>query len=397
MDKGVLICSEVIVCGGGPAGVCAAISAARQGKRTLIIERSGALGGVWTNGLLSWFLDMKNKEGIIQEICEQISAEGKGYYGRSGNFITEPEYLKYILEKKCMEAGVEVLLYAQLCGAEVEDRKIKSVDVMGKSGVFQVKGQVYIDCTGDGDLGYYAGCTYYYGEEKSAKTQPTSLLCLVDGIEYEKAKEYSCTFVSNAEKIKEVMAKAGISASYQRPSLWHIQNNLWLMMTNQQYAVSSFDVRDLTRATLEARREVNEQVIALRKYGEPFTNMRIVATGNCIGVRESRRILGKYFITDEDLMSGATFEDGVCTVCFGVDVHPTRPDSSFGEENGHFKSKDYEIPLRAMIAKELDNMLMAGRCISGSFYAHSSYRVTGDATVMGEAAGKYAASLIQQE
>ena len=147
----------------------------------------------------------------------------------------------------------------------------------------------------------------------------------------------------------------------------------------------------MTAATQRARREVHALAEALRSLGPPWQDLRIVATAHQIGVREARRIHGRYLVTTGDLERGARHSDAVCHVTFGVDVHATDPARTRGIEAKTFVAKPYDIPLGALIARDVNGLMMAGRCISGDFYAHASYRVTGNATTMGGAAGQAAA------
>jgi hypothetical protein len=145
---------------------------------------------------------------------------------------------------------------------------------------------------------------------------------------------------------------------------------------------------------MQGRREVNEIVRGLRSLGEPWSDLRLVATAEQIGVREGRRIHGLYTVTAEDLIQGKRHEDAVCRVTFGVDVHSTslNHDTQGKGYSRGVKSKAYDIPMRALIAKDVEGLMMAGRCISGDFISHSSYRVTGNSVPMGEAAGIAAAA-----
>jgi len=187
------------------------------------------------------------------------------------------------------------------------------------------------------------------------------------------------------------MERGGRSPSYAKPTLFRIRDDLFALMANHEYAVSGIDARDLTAATVRARREVHELAAALRSLGGPWQDLRIVATGAQIGVREARCIHGRYTVTAADLERGARHDDAVCHVTFGVDVHATDPDQGKGIEAKTFRAQPYDIPLRALIARDVDGLMLAGRCISGDFFAHASYRVTGNAVTMGEAAGRVAA------
>ncbi|HLT93383.1 MAG TPA: FAD-dependent oxidoreductase, partial [Membranihabitans sp.] len=162
----------------------------------------------------------------------------------------------------------------------------------------------------------------------------------------------------------------------------------------------AINAMEVSKATLHARKEVNAIVNALRSNGGVWKNIRLVATSEQIGIREGRRIHGLYTVSEDDLVKGARFDDAVCRVSFGVDVHSVSKDDETpkGDEkeshekyNRGIKSKDYDIPLRSLIAKDIGGLMMAGRCISGDFIAHSSYRVTGNAVIMGQAAGRVSA------
>ena len=156
--------------------------------------------------------------------------------------------------------------------------------------------------------------------------------------------------------------------------------------TNRSISGSAINTNDVTEATLQGRREVNHLLAALKKMGGPWKELQLVTTAEHIGTRGGRRIRGHYYVTGEDLRVGKKFDDGICRVKFGIDVHSVDPKLNKAIESKPHKSQPYDIPLRAMIARDVSGLMMAGRCISGDFIAHSSYRVTGDAVTMGEAA-----------
>jgi hypothetical protein len=162
-------------------------------------------------------------------------------------------------------------------------------------------------------------------------------------------------------------------------------------MTNHEYGFKGISARDVTKATLDARRELHALLDGLRAQGGVWKNLRLVATAEQIGVREGRRLRGLYTVSSEDLRLGRAQEDAVCRVTFPIDVHSTDPAKEKGIEQRDWRAKPYDIPLRSLIAKDVPGLMMAGRCISGDFIAHSSYRVTGNAVALGEAAGNVAA------
>lgn len=386
--------ADVVVCGGGPAGVAAAISAARNGAKTLLLEQHGCLGGIWTAGLLSWILDHKNKTGLMQEIFARLGKHGGRALTNENGY--DPEVMKWVLEELCTEASVEIQLHTRVCAAARDGRRLTHVITESKSGREAVPGKVFVDCTGDGDLGAAAGCGFDLGDPQTGQTQPMSLMALVTGIVPDEVKEFyrndeTKDWASPKERLRQEMERSGHSPSYAKPTLFRLRDDLFALMANHEYNVLGTDVRDLTAATLRARKELHRLVSGLRSLGGPWKNLRIVATAEQIGVREGRRLHGRYTVTADDLCEGRRHEDAVCRVTFGIDVHSTDPAKDKGISKAPFRSKPYDIPLRALIAKDVDGLMMAGRCISGDFIAHSSYRVTGNAVAMGEAAGKVAA------
>ena len=187
--------------------------------------------------------------------------------------------------------------------------------------------------------------------------------------------------------------KTGHYPSYSKPTLWHVRDNLVFAMMNHEYGIKAWDAAEITAATVRARAEMNKMVTGLRGLGGAWEGIHIVATAEQIGVRDGRRIRGRYTVLQDDLAQGARHEDAVVRVNFNIDVHALTADHNKNDAimPKPIQMKPYDIPLRALIAKDVDGLLMAGRCISGDFIAHSSYRVTGNAVAMGEAAGVTAA------
>ncbi len=416
MDKNIVIepareleiagSADVIVCGGGPAGIAAALGAARNGASTMLIESAGCLGGIWSTGLLSWLIDCDNKKtGLIAEILADMEARGvaQEFPASCGSMSCEPEYMKYLMEKKCLDAGVDILLHTRVSSTIVKDDNITHVVTESKSGRQAYAGKIFIDCTGDGDLGALAGCGFDFGSPDGKGTQPMSLLTMLTGIEMSEVGEFVAhgpnPGLKPYELLRAELERAGVSPSYTRSTLFKVYDNMFTYMGNHQYGVSGLDVRDITRATLEARAELQSHIEGLRSLGGPWKNIRLAATSASIGVREGRRIHGLYQVSLDDLLEGKEHPDGICKVRFGVDIHAMDPSKGKGisKESGRYKVKPYDIPLRALISRDRTNMMMAGRCISGDFFAHASYRVVGDAVPCGEAAGQYAAKSVKED
>jgi hypothetical protein len=298
----------------------------------------------------------------------------------------------------CLAAGVKIQLHTRVVAAAAsESNRLALAVTESKSGRQAWSADVFIDATGDGDLAAQAGCGFDYGRPASGQAQPMSMIVLLVGIEpAEMAPFVRGLAEPRGEqdpkgRFLEEMRRAGVEPSYARPTLFYIRQGLFCLMANHEYGVAATDAEAITEATFRARAEVHKLVDGLRSLGGPWKNVQIVATPEYIGVREGRRIHGLYEVTKEDLIQGAEHDDAVCRVTFPVDVHSTDPAQDKGIMREGVRARPYDIPYRALIARDVDGLLMAGRCISGDFIAHSSYRVTGNAVATGEAAGAAAA------
>jgi hypothetical protein len=394
--------SQVLVCGGGPAGIAAAISAARAGAATQLIDVAGCLGGVWTAGLLTKILDSENKTGIMQEILTAMIERGDPIARKTSGSTYDPELMKLVLEELCVAAGVRIQLHTRLVGAVTNSQnRLAAIVTESKSGRQAWTAERFIDCTGDGDLAAQAGCQFDVGIGSDCTCQPMSLMALIAGLSPPEVAQYSRDLAGPEAKsgLHQLMNEAGINHSYNSPTLRHLHSGIFSLMTNHEYGVSAFDAAQVTEATIRSRAEVHEIVRGLRKLGGPWKEMSIVATAEQIGIREGRRIRGRYTITGDDIVAGMRHQDAVCRARFGFDVHNIFQDGTNPVDVKRFRtagSKPYDIPLPALIAADVDGLMMAGRCISGDFLAHSSYRVTGNAVPMGEAAGLASAVSIKK-
>lgn len=391
--------SDVIVCGAGPAGVTAAISAARAGAKVRLFEAHGSLGGVWTSSLLGYLLDF-DKPGFNAELVRRLR-EREAIHGEGMNGISyQPEEMKVLLEELCTLAGVKVQLHTRVAAAYKEGRRLTTIITESKSGRQAWRAPVFIDTTGDGDLGVQAGCEYEIGMAKDCPCQPLSMCVLLvvkdaaalAGIIHGTGIQAKGTSDSKKAFLSEIR-RAGFDPSYAAPTLFPIRENLLLAMINHEYGINAGDAAKVTEATMRARTELHQIVRGLRKLGGKWEGVQIAATAEQIGIRDGRRIRGRYIVGKDDLISGARHDDAVVRATFSVDVHALTAESNkqAGYSNMGIKTKPYDIPLRALIAKDVDGLMMAGRCISGDFIAHASYRVTGNAVAMGEAAGVTAA------
>ncbi|MBN8218708.1 MAG: FAD-dependent oxidoreductase, partial [Spirochaetes bacterium] len=377
----------------------AAITAAERGARVALLEAHGCLGGIWTSGLLTFLIDHENKGGYMKRLLADLKAldgtwpdlrkEGGGHPGPDRTF--DMERMKRVLEGQCQSAGVRVQLFTRGVAVVKEGSRLTHLITESKSGREAWAGKVFLDATGDGDLGALSGCAFDSGRPTDGGLQPMSLLALVSGLEESAMRPFvgraGDDWAAPKAALREEMKRGGADPSYHFPTLFPMRAGLYQLMANHQYGVKGTSAGDLTRATFEARAELHRLIDGLRGLGGVWKGIRLVASAEQIGVREGRRIRGRATVTAADLQSGARREDGICDATFCVDIHSVDPKEGKGLGDGGIRTKPYQIPYGALVARDVEGLLLAGRCISGDFFAHASYRVTGNAVAMGEAAG----------
>ncbi|MDF2926366.1 MAG: glucose-inhibited division protein [Paenibacillaceae bacterium] len=386
---------DVIVCGGGPAGIGAAIAAARTGARTLIIENDGFLGGVWTAGLLSLVLDAGGPgKGTVMSELQQRLVQMNGLRPRlheHKGYTYDAEIMKVALEQMCMEVGVHIRLYTFAAQVQTSGGRIQAVITESVSGREAYTAEVFVDCTGNGALGFLAGCSYESGHPETGAFQPASITAIVSGV----PSGIDVDHPEGTLGVRQLFERSGIGTSYRQPGFFGLpQEGYCSFGFHHAYGVRYDSAADWTEASIQARNELFAAVRQIREL-PGWSSLQIAATSSRIGIREGRRIAGIYQVTKEDLQAGSVFEDGICTVYFPVDIHDLDHKAGTGYSNGGIRTKPYQIPLRSLISREILNLGMAGRCASGDFYAHASYRVTGNSVPMGEAIGLAAATAVQ--
>ena len=374
---------DVAVIGGGPSGCAAAIAAARRGASVLLAEKEYCLGGMWTSGLVAPVFDCENKGGILAEIISDLRDKGcfGGFWGKSFNF----EYMKVLLEEKCLKAGAAVLLDTCFLDVLKEGNRAAGVYVKNTDGITYYGCDVLIDASGDAEAVRSMGARVFAGEDGNVKAcQAMTLMFLIGGVPQKYAD--GLVIYDVVEKAFEKEEK-GNRLNFDMPYLIPIPNSdMALIQLTHMYGYSPLSAADRTAATIEGRRQMVTVFEALKNYDEDFADSYLITSANVLGVRESVRIDGEYCLTDDDILSGAKFEDAVTTVTFGADFH-----NGDTEKQKCFEVKPYQIPFRAMLPKGTENIIVAGKTISGSRAALASYRVTGNCCAMGEAAGNTAA------
>ena len=377
---------DAVVVGAGPAGCGAALALGRAGMKTLLIEKFNCLGGAWTTGFMNPFFDCHSKTGIVHELVEELKSAGHfgGFWDISFNY----EYMKFFLEKKLQEANVEILYNTTFSRTLIDEKRVYGIVAENIEGRFAVLAKTVFDCTGDGNVAASAGCPFELGVDGDHKEcQAMTLMFLVGNIP-EKYKDGLMIY----EKLNAVYEKGGKQIPFRVPYLIPVPNSHFgVIQFTHMYEYDPLNAKALTRATMEGRQQLIDAFEFLTKYDEEFKDLELITSSSVLGVRESRRILGEYRMSTDDILTGASFDDAVAYVTFGADLH-----TKSNKGQNCFQVQPYQIPLRALIPQGYKGIVVAGRCISGSREAMASYRVTGNCAQMGENAGYYVAEAIKQ-
>jgi hypothetical protein len=415
---------EVLVVGGGPAGIAAAVSSSRLGAKTLLVEANGYLGGMATAGLVGPFMTSFSPDGerqvikgIYEELIRCLEEKGKAihpsqilgnssyssYIKRGHDHVApfDSESLKLVAEEMCINSGVELLYHNFFVDAIVDEttNAIKGGIFASKSGLVAIMSKVIIDCTGDGDVAYASGAETKMGRDQDGLTQPTTLFFQVRNVDRAKIEEYRdnnpepdglqfSKLVEKARKNGDFPIQREKLGVYESVTPGHFRVN-----TTRIPNVDATNPVEVTRATIEGRKQVQIVLNFMKKYVPGFEEVELVDTAPQLGVRESRRIVGEYVLTQEDLMESRVFEDTIALGGFAIDIH--QPDGSSGAFLLIETGKAYSIPYRSLIPKSIGNLLVAGRCISATHEALGAVRVMPSCFATGEAAGAAAALSIK--
>ena len=391
--------ADVLVCGAGPAGVGAALGAARAGCRNvLLVEAGNAVGGVSTSGMMSHWTGATESP-LLDEICRaqaESSLLPDGERGKVDRHICH-EALKNVYLHLLDEAGVKVRLYTQVVDPIVADGRVRGVVVESKSGREAILAKVTIDATGDGDVAARAGAAFDMGRESDGKCQPVTLMFRLGGVDTERAiapGSFETTVEVPAGEI-QALGRANLPAPAGHVLLYrqHLPGEMCVNMTNVT-DIDGTDAEALSRAELVCRSQMEAIVAFLRRYAPGYEHCYIVASASQIGVRETRHLRTLHTITEEDIVEARLFEDWIATRNhFNFDIHNTK--GAGLDANGaqkHFKAKGkYTIPYRSCIPETLDGLLLAGRCIGGTHKAHSNFRAMPICLNVGQGVGVAAA------
>lgn len=387
-------CYDVVVAGAGPAGIAAALEASRSGARVAVIERYGCVGGNLTQGYVGPIMGGVCPGTIAEELEDAVCLQKWS--------APDFEKAKIALISKLFDAGVDVFLQTMVSGVKKTGERIGSVQTFGKFGYMDFEAKVFIDATGDGDLSVLAGCPWEFGREGDRLVQPVSLMFIVDGVDPAQTllcgHEEHYTDLGDGREYLDLCHKACRSGELpENVNIVRLYKTQYpterMVNATQEIFINPLEPMAVYKAEVSLRGQIGKIVEFLRNNIPGFENITIKGSASTLGVRESRRIIGKYVLTEDDLVAGRQFVDAVVhRANFPLDIHnPAGPGQSVDEEKCPKTAQPYDIPFAAMCPLGCSNLITAGRCISGTHAAHSSYRVMRICMAMGQAAGAAAA------
>lgn len=395
--------AEIIVVGGGFTGVAAAAAAAREGRDVWLIEKSGFLGGAATNCLVNPFMNYMFKDpksgeakpvnsGIFKEILGNLEAMG-GLHKNRKTF--NEEYLKIVLDRLCKRYGVKVLLHTMVTDVYKEGDKITGIEVYSTGQKMSFFADCFIDCSGDGNLASLAGCDFILGRETDNLCQPMTLCLRIANIKADKE-----TVSKLRPKMNELFNKLQAEGKIKNPRenilfFEHMSEGVIHFNTTRIIKKNPISPFDLSQAEAEAREQGLELLNFLKENIPGFEDATLIMTAAEIGVRESRKIIGEYILRAEDILSCKQFDDSIARGAYEIDIH--NPGGTGTVIKRIPEDKYYTIPYRSLVAKNLANLLVAGRCISSTHEAQSAYRVIPIVCCIGEGAGTAAAVYIKNK
>ena len=425
-NRPTLATADVVVAGAGPAGLGAALAAARQGTKTLLVEYYGFLGGMWTIGGVNEFNARSDSSDLLQELIDRMEKQpGCAQVRRDRNRLNvkfEPEGMKRVLDDYVRDAGIDVLLHAPVVDTLVgPDRAVQGIVLGVKKGLSVIRGTCTVDATGDGDVAAFGGAAFELGREEDGLTAAPTLVFRIGQVDIQRVFE---TFRQDEEvdgrdfahvrtrfeqgepiRVYEFSENAlrlaqergcdlgpddvALFSEPKHPDLFHTGPLPGVVTVNMAHManVDLIDPGDLTRTEVDVRRRIERFMRFLTAHVPGFENAFLIDSGPHIGIRETRRIVGDYQLTGADLDEGSRFEDEIMVLAPSVDIH--HPDGRGTTKHGGKRGVMFGIPYRCLVPKDLEGLLLAGRCISATVEAN----IKGTAKCMGigHAAGTAAA------
>lgn len=406
---------DVAVIGGGPAGCAAAIAAAREGARTLLVEAESMLGGMGTAGLVPWFCGYGDGKRMvargIAEIIRLRLAQEMPHIRRFKQLhpdqelapAIDPEALKRIYDDLVLTSGVEVLFHTQVCGVEMADSNhIEALLLSSKAGLQAIQAKIYIDATGDGDVAAWAGAEFEQGDAKG-DLQPATLCFLISNIDEEALANGPRIHINDPESPTWKAARSDKYPLIDEPRWCNIKIAAGTLGFNvgHVYDVDNTIPRSTTKALFKGRQIARQYHEAFKEFHPAFRNSVLVTTAPLMGIRETRRIIGEYYLTGDDYRQRRSFDDEICRSAYGIDIHGSRESAKKAVDmtieeiqarNARIvqplkPGESFGVPYRCLLPKGLHNCLVTGRCISSDREANGSIRIMACCLNTGEAAG----------
>lgn len=410
---------DVLVIGGGPSGTAAAVCAARHGAKTILAERNGCLGGMATSGLVAPFMSSTTPDGktflirgFYEELVDRMIAQGGAIHpleaqigtfsafrdkGHHGLTTFDFECLKRTSEQMCKEAGVELLYHMLFVKADTEKQNITAAYFATKAGIWKVTAKQYIDCTGDGDVAFQAGVPTIYGDGEG-DVQAVSLFFTLTGVDKKALEKHDAECRARGDfegqfYMREILAarETGEFPCWrQKTSLFENIDGTFTVNMAQSDGVDGLDPKQVTDAEVDGREQIDMIVKFLRKYVKGCENCRLLATAKDLGVRETRKIVGLYTLTADEISESKRFDDEIFCCANHMDIHMKGRVNYVAR-----KSNDpYFIPYRILVPQGCNNLLVAGRCASTDRPVMAAIRVMPPCYAMGQAAGTAAAQAV---
>lgn len=406
---------DVVVCGAGPAGIGAAIAAAREGASTLLVEQLYHVGGMGTaTPVNTWcdthggtiFDELEERVGLLGQASRRFSPQGHTY--PKGRVNLRGATVAVVALRMLKEAGVEIMFGATAARPLVEDNRVHGVFVANRAGVFLVKAHTVVDCTADAMVAAGAGVECLMGDPEDGRIMHVNFMFAIGGVDAEKYEANKPDDGTLVEMIRAAHAEGRLHAPKgvfrPAPEVFPYHPPEQVLVT-QSWEIEKVDCSDpdaVTDTLIDCQLRALEVVEFLREHLPGHEECFISRLWEILGTRESQRIVGKYTVTREDVLAGAKFDDGIAQAVFFIDFHDSPPGTSipytleYKQKNIPPPGEWYEIPYRCLIPESVRGLLVAGRCISCDRSALASLRVMPTCMFLGQAAGTAAAMAVQQ-
>lgn len=406
---------DVLTVGAGCAGFSAAVAASREGAKVILCDMNGCIGGMATSGLVGPFMTSYDADGTKQiivgffdEFVRRMEKEGGAIHPSKAEWGTaytafrttghrnlsafDAETYKRVAEEICREEGVRLLYHAMLIKTDVENGKIKCAYFATKSGIYKINAKVFIDCTGDADLAKMSDVNTVFGDG-NGQVQSSSTFFTVRNVDKQKMTEHMEKYKDDMRKkyymdeIERCRKTGEFPCHRAKIMLFEGINGQWHVNMSQMDDVNGCDVEQVTNAEIIGRTQIQKIIAFLKKYAAGCENIELIRSADVLGVRESRRIEAEYVVTANDCSNSVKFDDCILVCSNSMDIHK-KGGVDYVARN---TNEPYQIPYRSLVAKGVDNLLAAGRCVGGERPVLAAIRVMPPCFAMGQAAGVGAA------